>query len=198
MAMSDELELERGQEAKVWSLKLWRCVGMPMWGSKEEGKKKHYRGWTRLVGVGVHQRRAKSERSFSELDVWMNECPDGWTNDWMDDWIWKLFSLDFSFATFVRISVGPKCCNNLAALEQIILFLEMLKFKKKKKKHSQRTQYWEEKWRIFGNIHEYVIWKMEISKIINYLMKIFIYPQNHLHIHLLWVIFALEHAIYFL
>jgi hypothetical protein len=83
-------------------------------------------------------------------------------------------------------------------LEQIILFLEMLKFKKKKKKHSQRTQYWEEKWRIFGNIHEYVIWKMEISKIINYLMKIFIYPQNHLHIHLLWVIFALEHAIYFL
>jgi len=57
----------------------------------------------------------------------------------------KTFSLNFSFATFVRISVGPKCCNNLAALEQIIFILEMLKFInlkfKKKKKHSQRTQY---------------------------------------------------------
>jgi len=39
----------------------------------------------------------------------------------------NFFSLDFSFATFVRINVGPKCCNNLAALEQIILFLEILK-----------------------------------------------------------------------
>jgi len=55
----------------------------------------------------------------------------------------KTFSLDFSFATFVRISVGPKCCNNLAALEQIILFLEMLKFINfkflKKKKHFSKN-----------------------------------------------------------
>jgi hypothetical protein len=40
-----------------------------MWDSKEEGKKKPYQGWTRLLAVGVHQLRVKSEGSFSELDV---------------------------------------------------------------------------------------------------------------------------------
>jgi hypothetical protein len=53
-------------------------------------------------------------------------------------------------------------------LEQIILFLEILKillinfFLK-------GTQFWEEKWKIFWNIQEYFIWEMGFSKLINYL-----------------------------
>jgi hypothetical protein len=46
----------------------------------------------------------------------MNAQMDEQMIEWMIGYE-KLFLLDFSFATFVRISVGPKCCNNLAALE---------------------------------------------------------------------------------
>jgi len=63
------MSLREGKKPRFEGLKPRRCVGRPMWGSKEEGKKKRYRVWTRLLGVGVHQGRAKSEGSFSELDV---------------------------------------------------------------------------------------------------------------------------------
>jgi hypothetical protein len=72
----------------------------------------------------------------------------------------KTFSLDFSFATFVRISVGPKC---LAALEQTyIIFRDAENFIKKKNKISKNTI----SRRKMKNILEYFIWKMKISKLI--------------------------------
>jgi hypothetical protein len=67
----------------------------------------------------------------AQMDEQMIEWMIGYENFFL--WIFLLLLL-------LEISFGPKCCNNLAALEQIILFLEILKFKKKKK-HSRRTQY---------------------------------------------------------
>jgi hypothetical protein len=83
----------------------------------------------------------------------MNARMDEQMIEWMIGYE-NFFSLDFSFATFVRINVGPKCCNNLAALEQIILFLEMLKIlliKKILKEHNFEKKN-EKSFGIFRNI----------------------------------------------
>lgn len=86
------------------------CRYMPMWGSKEVVLELGFINWGPKV-KGVFQN-------------WMYEWMPRWMNKWLNGWMIvyeKLFSVDFSFATFIRISIGPKCYNNLAALEQILI-----------------------------------------------------------------------------